>query len=60
MLNDKKPPLIIPTEKGEIETLTLLDKVGVNRATTATCFCDIVLNIHADIARQLRTMHIFS
>lgn len=23
MLNDKKPPLIIPTEKGEIETLTL-------------------------------------
>lgn len=41
MLNDKKPPLIIPTEKGEIETLTLLDKVGVNRATTATCFCDI-------------------
>ena len=41
MLNDKKSPLIIPTEKGEIETLTLLDKVGVNRATTATCFCDI-------------------
>lgn len=41
ILNTQKPPQIIPIENEEPEVLTLIDKVGVNHATTATCFCDI-------------------
>lgn len=41
MLNTKKPPLIIPIEHEEPEIIKLIDKVGVNHATTSTCFCDI-------------------
>lgn len=41
ILNTQKPPIIIPIENEEPEILTLIDKVGVNHATTATCFCDI-------------------
>lgn len=41
MLNPKKPPMIIPIEGEEPEIITLIDRVGVNHATTSTCFCDI-------------------
>lgn len=41
ILNPQKPPLIIPIENEEPEVLTIIDHVGVNHATTATCFCDI-------------------
>ena len=41
ILNTKKPPLIIPIKNKEPEVLTMIDKVGVKHATTATCFCDI-------------------
>ncbi|AGA68904.1 SEC-C motif-containing protein [Desulfitobacterium dichloroeliminans LMG P-21439] len=41
MLDTKRPPLIIPIENEEPEIITLIDKVGVNHATTSTCFCDV-------------------
>lgn len=41
MLNPKKPPLIVPIENEEPEIITLVDYVGVNHATTSTCFCDV-------------------
>lgn len=41
ILNTQKPPEIIPIENEEPEVLTMIDKVGVNHATTATCFCDV-------------------
>ena len=41
ILNAQKPPQIIPIENEEPEVLTLIDKVGVKHATTATCFCDV-------------------
>lgn len=41
ILNTQKPPQIIPIENEEPEVLTLIDKVGVNHATTAMCFCDV-------------------
>lgn len=41
MLNSKKPPLVIPIENEDPEIITLIDRVGVNHATTATCFCDV-------------------
>lgn len=40
ILNTNKAPIIIPIENESPEIMTLIDKVGVNRATTATCFCD--------------------
>ena len=41
ILNPNKPPQVIPIENEEPEVLTMIDRVGVNHATTATCFCDI-------------------
>ena len=41
ILNMQKAPQIIPIENEEPEILTLIDKIGVNHATTATCFCDV-------------------
>lgn len=41
IMNFKKPPLIIPIEGEEPEIMTEIGKVGVNHATTATCFCDL-------------------
>lgn len=41
LLNHKKPPIIIPIENEEPEILTRIDRVGVNNATTYTCFCDV-------------------
>ena len=41
MLNSKKPPMIIPIENEDPEVLVLIDRVGVNHATTSTCFCDV-------------------
>lgn len=41
ILNSNKPPQVIPIENEEPEILTMIDRVGVNHATTATCFCDI-------------------
>lgn len=41
ILNPKKQPQVIPIEDEEPEIITLIDRVGVNHATTATCFCDV-------------------
>lgn len=41
ILNMQKAPQIIPIENEEPEIITLMDKIGVNHATTATCFCDV-------------------
>lgn len=41
ILNPNKPPQVIPIENEEPEVLTMIDRVGVNHVTTATCFCDI-------------------
>ena len=40
---------VIPIENEEPEIITLMDKIGVNHATTATCFCDV----HDDEARRI-------
>lgn len=41
ILNPNKAPEIIPIENEEPEVLVKIDRVGVNHATTATCFCDV-------------------
>lgn len=41
ILNPNKQLQVIPIENEEPEIITLIDRVGVNHATTATCFCDV-------------------
>ncbi len=40
MLAMKGHPLIVPLSEQEIATIIEIKKVGVNKATTETCFCD--------------------
>ena len=41
ILNTNKPSLILPIDNQEPEIITLIDRVSANKATRATCFCDV-------------------
>jgi hypothetical protein len=54
LLNTHKKPLLIPIENKETDTVFMFDKVGVNKATTYSCFCDYHDNVaFADIEKPL-------
>ncbi len=45
MLDPKKPPLLVPDEKGCVLPFVEVAKVSANDATTETCFCDYHDNV---------------
>ena len=41
MIDTKKKPLLVPLDTGEVVPIVQVSRVGVNNATTETCFCDL-------------------